>query len=99
MTIDKEEIIDKVGIDIKMPKDAKSNLTIAVDGKNFTNISSKEVFDSWWGFQYDFSQFGVGKHNMTFTYDADDYYFFKNTFSNAGALDRIISFMHQFQVL
>ena len=24
----------------------------------------------------------------------DDYYFFKNTFSNAGALDRIIAFMN-----
>lgn len=82
VTINKEHIIDNVGIDIKMPKDAKSNLTIAVDGKNFTTISSKEVFDSWWGFQYDFSQYGVGKHNMTFTYDADDYYFFKKATVN-----------------
>ena len=24
----------------------------------------------------------------------DDYYFFRNTFSNAGALDRIVSFMN-----
>jgi hypothetical protein len=72
-----EDIITDVEITIKMPKYATNNLTMDIDGVNFRNISSKDPNLDYGYFSFDLSNFTLGKHDVVFSYNDENYTFFK----------------------
>ncbi len=90
ITEDEIQYGNNATLEIYLPKDAKGNVTVNVNGKQFTAKADKKYLNgNTICLDLDISNFNLGENNFTITYNGDEKYYSKTVNATVNTIAKI----------